>query len=1031
MNTNDSPGSGLSRIRWRSTTAALLLVLVTSPLRAQTFGTIEGRVLNQASGTYLANARVTVAPGGASALTNDFGEYRLPQVSPGSVVVKVSYLGFPDESRTVTVPASQTIRVDFNLASVKSDKGDEAIVLDAFVVGAKREMEARAIATNEQRFAANIKNVVSTDEFGDLGNSDVGDFIKFLPGVTVTAGMMTVRGLPPQSVPLTVDGNRVASQFPEDNRLRASALDSVSLGNVARIEVLKSPTPDSPADSLGGAVNLVSKRAFERATPLFRYHAYLTGTTEYRTLGRVAGPSPETSGRPVGQGFDFSYIAPLNAKFGFTLTGVAFNQLESSHQYRQDWVPNGLGRLGATAANPYMARFELNNRETYRARASFGTTMDWKISPQNVLTLGAQYTFTKMAQVGNSNIGDVSGQTATLVPISYGPTFTQGAANAATQQYAGASRIVPINTMLLSSKFQHDGPVWQFEGNGSFSKSTGRWRDIDYGFFQNSTFRMERATIRYNDVQRDHPEQIIVQNSSGSTVAPYTLGEYRILTATSAPKNELDYMYGGRAHARRRFDLIVPVTFKTGIDWREQIRDMRSAAPRWDFIGPDRVAGTADDLAGRYDLLDTEYFRGAGVAGIKTAQWPDRYKLYQLFLQHPEYFQYNEAGTLQASTANSRKIIETISAAYVRFDSRLWHDRLMFVGGVRFEHTNDYGEGQLNDLRATYQQDANGRLILDAAGRPIRVSTDANVRARLQYKERGARAERSYDDFFPSLNATCNIRENLVARAAYAKTFGRPDFQSIVPTMAVADPASADRTITVTNPALKPWTGQNYDLSLEYYFVRGGLVSAGIFRKDIRNFFGQTRVPATADRLADFGLTDEFLNYDIVADVNVGDARVDGVEIEYRQELTFLPQWARGLEIHANATRLELDGANTADFTSFVPRSYNWGVSLNRPRFNVTLNWHKRDRQQGGLFTGNNVAANTFQYTAPSQQLDLNLVWRVSKRISIYGVVRNVTGSDAIQRSGEIYSAETPEYARLRIRREQPTAVNFGLKGEF
>jgi len=367
----------------------------------------------------------------------------------------------------------------------------------------------------------------------------------------------------------------------------------------------------------------------------------------------------------------------------------------------------------------------------------------------------------------------------------------------------------------------------------------------------------------------------------------------------------------------------------------------------------------------------------------------------------------------------------------LRLDARMLNDRLLLVGGVRFEHTSDYGEGQLNDLRATYQQDANGRLILDAAGRPVRVSTDAVVRARLQYKERGAKAERSYDDFFPSLNATWNLRDNLIARAAYAKTFGRPDFQSIVPTLAVADPAAADRTITASDPGLKPWTGQNYDLSLECYFQRRGLVSVGAFRKDISNFFGQTRTAATADRLADIGLTEEFLNYDIVSNVNVGDARVDGIEIDFRQELTFLPRWARGLEIHANATRLELTGASTADFTSFVPRSYNWGVSLTRSRFNVTLNWHKRGRQQGGLFTGNDVAANTFQYTAPSQQLDLNFVWRMGKRLSLYGVIRNVTGSDAIQRSGEIYSAQTPEYARLRIRREAPTALNFGLKGEF
>lgn len=994
--------------------------------------TVTGRIQSASSGQYLNNARVSVKGTGLITFSDESGTYRLERVPASAAVLEIFHTGMQPQRVAIDPAPGAVLNRDIRLESGDRDRTDDEIVkLQAFAVAASREIEARAIAINEQRFASNIKNVVSTDEFGDLGNSSVGDFIKFLPGVIVDAEQVSVRGFPAHTVPLTVDGNRVATQFSEENNLRSSSLDSVALNNVARVEVSKSPTPDSPADSLGGAVNLVSKRAFERATPLFRYHAYVTGTTEHLTLGRVPGPNARTSGRRIGPGVDFSYVAPLSDNFGFTLTGVAFSQLETSHQFRKDWVPHGLGRAGATATNPYLARFELNNRETYRSRASFGSTVDWKITPRNVLTLGAQYTFTTMDQVGNSNIGDVAGQNNNLVPIGYGPTFTQGAPNAGTQQYAGASRYVPITTVLLSAKLTHEGPVWQFEGSGSFSKSTGRFRDIDYGFFQNSTFRMERATIRYDDIRREYPGQIVVQNSAGVTVPAYTLGEYRILTATSAQKNELDYVYGGRAHARRRFDGTVPIIAKIGGEWREQIRDMRSPAPRWNFVGPDRVAGTPDDLAGRYDVLETEYFEGAGAAGIKTAQWPDRYKLYQLFLAHPEYFEFNEVGTLQASTANSRKIIETISAAYVRLDTRLWRDRLLLVGGVRFERTEDYGEGQLNDLRATYRQDAAGRLVLDAAGRPIRVSPDANVRARLQYKERGTRAERSYDDFFPSLNATLNLRENLIARAAYAKTFGRPNFQSIVPTLSVTDPASANRIITATDPGLKPWTGNNYDLSLEYYFTRGGLVSAGVFRKDIRNFFGQTRVAATSDRLEDFGLTDEFLDYDIVTAVNVGDARVDGTEVNYRQELTFLPRWARGLQIHANATHLELEGANSADFNSFVPRSYNWGLSLNRPRFNVSLNWHQRGRQQGGRFTENNAPADTFQYTAPSRRLDLNFGIRISRRVSVYGVVRNVTGSDANQRAGEIFSPLTPEYARLRIQREAPTALNFGVKGEY
>jgi len=49
-------------------------------------------------------------------------------------------------------------------------------------------MDGAAIAINEQRFAANIINVVSADEFGFVAEGNVGDFLKLLPGVTIDYG---------------------------------------------------------------------------------------------------------------------------------------------------------------------------------------------------------------------------------------------------------------------------------------------------------------------------------------------------------------------------------------------------------------------------------------------------------------------------------------------------------------------------------------------------------------------------------------------------------------------------------------------------------------------------------------------------------------------------------------------------------------------------------------------------------------------------------------------------------------------------
>mgnify|MGYP006172246295 CR=1 FL=1 len=62
-----------------------------------------------------------------------------------------------------------------------------------------------------------------------------------------------------------------------------------------------------------------------------------------------------------------------------------------------------------------------------------------------------------------------------------------------------------------------------------------------------------------------------------------------------------------------------------------------------------------------------------------------------------------------------------------------------------------------------------------------------------------------------------------------------------------------------------------------------------------------------------------------------------GYEFNYRQGLTFLPHWARGVDVFYNMTSQRLDGSSVADFSNFVRRNDNYGVTLSRPKFTVRL----------------------------------------------------------------------------------------------
>ena len=59
-----------------------------------------------------------------------------------------------------------------------------------------------------------------------------------------------------------------------------------------------------------------------------------------------------------------------------------------------------------------------------------------------------------------------------------------------------------------------------------------------------------------------------------------------------------------------------------------------------------------------------------------------------------------------------------------------------------------------------------------------------------------------------------------ISRRAYAETYGRPNLPEIIPSTTVDefdidDPNALQGNITVTNPGLKPWSADNFDLSLE------------------------------------------------------------------------------------------------------------------------------------------------------------------------------------------------------------------------
>ena len=350
--------------------------------------------------------------------------------------------------------------------------------------------------------------------------------------------------------------------------------------------------------------------------------------------------------------------------------------------------------------------------------------------------------------------------------------------------------------------------------------------------------------------------------------------------------------------------------------------------------------------------------------------------------------------------------------------------------------TNIHAEGPLTDPTRNVLRDAAGRPVLGANGRPQAIipASDPLGVSRLTFLDRAATADKEYLRWFPSLNASFNLREDLILRAAWYTSIGRPDFAQYSGGVTLPDPEnpSPSDQITVSNVAIKPWSARTLNVRVEYYLSGVGQLAVGGFRREFENFFGSTTLPATADFLELYSLDPNvYGRYPVVTQYNVADTvRMEGVNLGYKQALTFLPRWARGVQVFANVSAQRLLGAQgSANFPGFIPRTYSWGASLNRERFSLRANWNYRSLQRrAAIANGASIEPGTYTWWSKRLYLDLNGEYVLTRRLSLYASLRNVgSAPDDIK----VYGPSTPVVARFRARVDYGSLWAFGLKGTF
>jgi TonB-dependent receptor len=210
----------------------------------------------------------------------------------------------------------------------------------------------------------------------------------------------------------------------------------------------------------------------------------------------------------------------------------------------------------------------------------------------------------------------------------------------------------------------------------------------------------------------------------------------------------------------------------------------------------------------------------------------------------------------------------------------------------------------------------------------------------------------SYTDILPSINLRWEAAPGTVIRGAWSQSLARPNYFQLVPYRIVNE---GDSEVSVGNPDLEPTRSNNFDLMAERYFTSVGMISVGVFHKQITDFIFD---------FSSFNATDPISGnvYSVVTQPRNGaNARITGAEFAIQRQLDFLPGLMRNVGVYANytlnnsrATGIDVPGRENEDLPLLGTARHvgNLSLSYDGSRFTLrsALNFQSEaiDAREGG-----------------------------------------------------------------------------------
>nr|WP_299072391.1 TonB-dependent receptor [uncultured Allomuricauda sp.] len=947
-----------------------LFTLLLAPifLFAQT-GNIQGTISDE-NGIYLPGANIMITSLAKGAISNFDGRFTIVDIPEGTYTLKVSYLGYSDIEKEVTINANETTEVSFFI----EPKSLELQGVEITAYG----LSGQSKALNTQKNNLNITNVVSTDQIGKFPDANIGDAVKRIPGITMQvdqgeARNIIVRGLSPQLNSVTLNGSRVPSAEGDNRNVQ---MDLIPADMIQTIEVSKAVTPDMDADALGGSVNLIT-----RTSP----QGFRVSTTLGSGINFITDKAILNGSFLIGDRSD-------NGKFGWMLS-ASFNDNDfGSDNIEAEWTDEfeyytgvddieGEPILEEVDVDPYVNVYEQREYLVQRVRRSFSANMDYKFDANNTIFLKTMYNWRddrenrfrlehEILDGEDIEIGDftISNGVPTRFPVAV-----------KRQSKGGIDNNRNKNRRLEDQRMQNytlgGDHLWgslKVDWMTSYAKASEERLNERYAEF-------ESEYIIRNDVF--NPRYPRFSAADASDASDFDSFEYSEITEENQYTEEEDVnvfvnfelpsdLFGQgdgsiKFGARGRFKSKVRDNNFFEFDLEDDFPTLANT-PLKDYSDPDYLAGSqyligsfaSEEWLGGLDLVNGEPLPGEFLPG-------------------------------------NFDVSENVLAGYLMINQKL-SDKFSVLAGVRLESTNLESTG--NSLTFIEEDEDNG------------------IEESIEVEE--VNAENSYTNILPGVHFKYDVSNSTVLRFAWTNTLARPNYVDLIPR---AEIINEDNEIILGNADLEPTTSMNFDVMAEHYFQSVGLLSGGVFYKDIENFI-YTFQGETTDDTFGAGTT----GYETFQPLNGDGASVFGLEFAFQRQLDFLPGFARNFSLYVNYTYLSSsadgirnedgDEREDIDLPNTAPNMFNGSLAYADKKFSARLSVNFSDSYI------DEIGGNEFEDRYYDTQLfvDFNASFQINSNLSFYADLNNITNQPLRYFQGVKERTQQMEFYGQRL--------TFGLK---